>query len=75
MEDSDLGCFELHYLSGSNQAFVSQDSELFPHDTIIPEDFLAPGVPDNSYNDNCTTPGSQSSSNNNHLGITSQVEY
>ena len=62
MEDSDLACFELHYLAGSNQAVVSQDSELFPHDTIMP---------DNSYNDNCTTPGSQSSSNNNHLGITS----
>ena len=56
MEDSDLTCFEhsmsLRYPSGSNQAVVSHDSELIPHDPIIPDDFLAPDVPDNVNNDN-----------------------
>ena len=61
MEDSDLTCFEdsmsLPYPSGSNQAVVSHDSELIPHDPIIPDDFLAPEVPDDG-NDNCSTPDS-----------------
>ena len=55
MEDSDLTCFEhsmsLRYPSGSNQAVVSHDSELIPHDPIIPDDFLAPDVPDDSSNE------------------------
>ena len=61
MEDSDLTCFEdsmpLPYPSGSNQAVVSHDSEVIPHDPIIPDDFLAPEVPDDG-NDNCSTPDS-----------------
>ena len=79
MEESDLTCFEhsmsLRYPSGSNLCVVSHDSELIPHDPIIPDNFLAHDVPDNSNNDNCTTPSSQSSSNNNHMGITSRVKY
>ena len=78
MEDSDLTCFEhsmsLPYPSGSNQAVVSHDSELIPHDPIIPDDFLAPEVPDNGDDDNCSTPGSQSSSIN-HLEQASKLKY
>ena len=78
MEDSDLTCFEhsmsLLYPSGSNQAVVSHDPELIPHDPIIPDDFLAPDVPDDGIDDNCSTPASRSSSSN-HLGQASkQIE-
>ena len=43
-EDSDLTCFEhpmsLAFPSNSSQAVVSQHSELLPHDSVIPDDFL-----------------------------------
>ena len=78
MEDSDLTCFEhsmsLLYPSGSNQAVVSHDPELIPHDPIIPDDFLAPDVPDDGNDDNCSTPASRSSSSN-HLGQASKLKY
>ena len=78
LEDSDLTCFEhsmsLPYPSGSNPAVVSHDSALIPHDPIIPDDFLATEGPDDDDNDNCSTPGSRSSSNN-HLGQASKLKY
>ena len=59
LEDSDLTCFEhsmsLPYPSGSNPAVVSHDSELIPHDLIIPDDFLATEGPDDDNDDNCST--------------------
>ena len=76
MDDSDLTCFEhsmsLQYPSGSNQAVVSHESELIPHDPIIPDDFLAPEVPDGDNDKDCSTPGSSS---NNHLGLASRMQY
>ena len=76
MDDSDLTCFEhsmsLQYPSGSNQAVVSHESELIPHDPIIPDDFLAPEVPDGDNDHDCSTPGSSS---NNHLGLASRMQY
>ena len=76
MEDSDLTCFEhsmsLRYPSGSNQTVVSHDSELIPHDPIIPDDFLAPEVPDGGNDHDCSTPGSTCS---NHLGLASRMQY
>ena len=59
LEDSYLTCFEhsmsLPYPSGSNPAVVSHDSELIPHDPIIPDDFLATEGPDDDNDDNCST--------------------
>ena len=49
----------LPYPSGSNPAIVSHDSELIPHDPVIPDDFLATEGPDDDDNDNCSTPGCQ----------------
>ena len=78
MDDSDLTCFEhsmsLQYPSGSNQAVVSHESELIPQDPIIPDDFLAPEVPDgdNDHDHDCSTPGSSS---NNHVGLASRMQY
>ena len=76
MEDNDLTCFEhsmsLRYPSGSNQAVVSHDPELIPHDPIIPDDFLAPEVSDGGNDNNCSTPGCSS---NNHLGLASRIQY
>ena len=62
----------LQYPSGSNQAVVSHESELIPHDPIIPDDFLAPEVPDGDNDHDCSTPGSSS---NNHLGLASRMQY
>ena len=43
-EDSDLTCFEhpmsLGFPSNTSQTVVSQHSELIPHDSVIPDDFL-----------------------------------
>ena len=76
IEDSDLTCFEhsisLQYPSGSSQAVVSHDSELIPHDPIIPEDFLAPEVSDGGDDHSCSSPDSNS---NNHLGLASRAQY
>ena len=76
MDDSDLTCFEhsmsLQYHSGSNQAVVSHQSELIPHDPIIPDDFLAPEVPDDVNDHHCSTPDSSS---NNQLGLASRMQY
>ena len=76
MDDSDLTCFEhsmsLQYHSGSSPAVVSHQSELIPHDPIIPDDFLAPEVPDDVNDHHCSTPDSSS---NNQLGLASRMQY
>ena len=78
MEDNDLTCFEhsmsLPYSSACNKAVGSHDPEFIPHDPIIPDDFLAPEVPDDDDDDdNHSTPGS--SSNNHLLGLASRNKY
>ena len=62
----------LQYHSGSNPAVVSHQSELIPHDPIIPDDFLAPEVPDDVNDHDCSTPDSSS---NNQLGLASRMQY